>query len=186
MEPFIGQIMLFAGTYAPRDWAICDGSILPIQQYASLFSIIGTAFGGNGTTTFALPDLRGRVPVGVGTGPGLYNKVLGEKGGTEIVTLNPAQMPSHSHGANLDVSAKIMCDPEPGEEKSPTGAAFAKSAADIYSGETPTAQMNDGALNVTGTVAVEAAGNNSPHANMQPYQAINYCIALVGIYPPRP
>ena len=108
MEPFIGQLMLFGGNFAPRGWAMCDGQLLPIAQYSALFSILGTTYGGDGRTTFALPDLRGRVPMGFGHGPGLSAHGLGSKGGEENVTLTTSQIPSHSHqamGSNADGNA---------------------------------------------------------------------------------
>lgn len=186
MDPFIGQIMLFAGTYAPQGWAICDGRLLPVQQYQALYSIIGTYYGGDGVNNFGLPDLRGRVPVGAGQGTGLSNYQLGSKNGYENVVLTSAQMPSHTHGANLQVAGHIMANNSSGEDDSPVGNSLAKAATDFYSTETPTVAMNSSSIAITGTVTVQASGNNSGHTNIQPCQAINYCIALEGIYPPRP
>ena len=186
MEPFIGQIMLFAGTYAPEGWAICDGRLLAVQENPSLFSLISTYYGGDGVTTFALPDLRSRIPVGAGQSPGLNYYPLGQKVGMEYVTLSATQMPSHSHNANLVATGQIMSDTNPGEDDSPAGNSLAKASTDFYSAETPTTPMHASSVAITGTVTVEHSGSGSGHLNVQPCQAINYCIALQGIYPTRP
>ena len=186
MEPFIGQIMLFAGTFAPRNWAICDGRLLAIQDYTSLYSLLGTIYGGDGRTTFGLPDLRGKAPIGAGHGPGLTNRILGQYGGQEHVILSTSQMPSHAHPATMQATGHIMADSAVGEDDSPSGNSLAKAATDFYSAETPTIAMNAASVAVEGTVTVEPSGNNYAHANMQPFQAINYCICLNGLYPPRP
>src|SRR5215212_11299169 len=138
-EPFLGQIMMFAGNFAPRGWAFCSGQILPIAQNTALFSILGTTFGGNGQTTFALPDLRGRAPVGPGQGPGLSNIDLGQPSGTENVTLISSQMPIHNHSVN--------CDPTGSGALIPTGNVPGLSddrtaSVPIYSAAAPTATMN--------------------------------------------
>lgn len=185
MEPFIGQIMLFAGNFAPRNWAFCDGRLLPIAQYSALYSLLGTTYGGDGRTSFGLPDLRGRIPIGTGNGPGLIPRELGAKGGFERVPLTSSQMPSHSHGASLTASGCMMCDTGSGSEKSPKGNSLANSQLDFYSEEAPTSEMNESSVKVTGSVEIGQTGQNEPHENMQPYQAINYCIALEGIYPSR-
>src|SRR4051812_1587744 len=106
-EPYIGEIMMFAGNFAPRGWALCDGSLLSISQNTALFSILGTTFGGNGQTTFGLPDLRGRLPMHPGQGPGRTGRTLGESGGAETVTLNTTQMPAHTHTASATVAINV-------------------------------------------------------------------------------
>ena len=164
-EPFIGEIILFAGNFAPRGWALCNGQILAISQNTALFSILGTTYGGNGQTTFALPDLRGRVPVHPGQGPGLSPYDLGQAGGTETVTLNVAEMPQHTH-------------PQPatnGEQTTnrPNGALPARGG--VY------AQTSDGST----LTPPSPVGGSQPHNNIQPYLGLNYIIALEGIFPSR-
>ncbi|MGJ8637108.1 MAG: phage tail protein [Phycisphaerales bacterium] len=175
MEPFIGQIMLFAGNFAVRGWALCDGQLLPISQHSALFSILGTQYGGNGESTFGLPDLRGRVPIHMGNGPGLTNRPLGSKSGAETHTLNAGEMPSHSHNAILRAS-----DQE-GTSASPDELVIAKSGSGDpdYNGEALHAALRSDSIEVSNN------GGNQPHNNMQPYLTLNYQIALVGIFPSR-
>lgn len=157
--PFIGQITLFAGNFAPRGWAFCQGQLLSIAQNTALFSILGTTYGGDGQTTFALPDLRGRVPLQQGQGPGLQSYVLGQKAGTETVTLTVNEMPAHNH------SITVTAVPPGG-----------------------TIPAVDGQLTPTPLNAFEASGmtgGSQPHNNLQPYLALNYIIALQGIFPSR-
>lgn len=171
MEPYIGQIMLFGFDYAPVDWAICDGSLLPIAEYDSLFSLIGTTYGGDGVTTFGLPDLRGRVPIHMGQGPGLSNRTLGEMGGTEQVALLASQMPPHSHPV-LASAGQSAPTGTPGQ-----GVTFGVAAnASIYSSQGGTTQA-------VLAPSMGQAGGNQPHDNMMPTLVANYCIALYGIYP---
>ena len=167
-EPFIGEIMLFAGWFAPQGWADCNGQLLPIAQYQALFSLLGTTYGGNGQVTFALPDLRGRVPVHFGQGPGLSSYNQGQIGGVESVTLIETQMPSHTHVARADLGL--------GTASSPTGALPARDPA----GTPSYGNALTGALSAS---AIAATGGSQPHTNVQPYLAIRYCIALQGIYP---
>jgi len=170
-EPFIGQIMTVGFNFAPRGWALCNGQLLSISQNTALFSLLGTTYGGNGQTTFALPDLRGRMPVHQGQGPGLSNRVMGEASGQETVTLLTAQMPQHTHMVNAQSS--------PGNSTNPTNNYPATSSArdNIYSNAMPNATMNPGEIGV--------AGGSQPHDNMPPYLVINFIIALEGIYPSR-
>lgn len=168
-EPFIGQITMFAGTFPPRSWAFCDGQLLPIQSYSALFSILGTTYGGDGRTTFALPDLRGRVPMHAGNGPGLSSRPQGQRAGAENVTLNINQIPAHTHA--LQASDGFGSSKEPG-------------------GNVP-AMADDGERNYSSVVSgadmkpTESTGAGQSHANMQPYLAIRYIIALQGIFPSR-
>jgi microcystin-dependent protein len=171
-DSFIGEIMMFAGNFPPQNWAFCDGQLLPIAPNTALFSLIGTYYGGDGQTTFALPDLRGRLPMhtGSGPGPGLSPRSLGESGGAENVTLISTQMPAHTHALQVD-SAN-------GTTASPGGALLARdpSGTPAYG------------VNTTGTLSAQAiasAGGSQPHQNMPPFLAINYCICVQGIYPPR-
>lgn len=172
MDPFIGQIIMFGGNFAPRAWAFCDGQLLPIASNSALFSILGTTYGGDGRTTFGLPDLRGRVAVHPGNGPGLSPYQLGQKGGQENVTLIVNQIPSHHHTVQVNVSGE---DPNTDEI---AGNMFTNSEDDTYYSGSAT----DGAL---GGVVCGNTGGNLPHTNIQPYACVNYIIALQGTYPSR-
>lgn len=172
-EPFLGQILIVPYNFAPRGWAFCDGQLLPISQNTALFSLIGTTFGGNGQTTFALPDLRGRVPlhVGGGQGPGRLPHDLGETDGTEFVTLTVQEMPVHTHTAN--------CHSTGGDGNSPVNKFWSKDLGS-QSGTYHTSggsTMNPGALS--------SVGGSQPHENMPPYLGLNFIIALAGIFPSR-
>ncbi|PUA38192.1 phage tail protein [Paenibacillus elgii] len=162
-EPYLGQIKLFAFGFAPRGWAQCNGQILPINQNQALFSLLGTYYGGNGVTTFALPDLRGRVPIHVSR-----DFVLGQAGGEEAHTLTLNEIPAHTHQAwgSSDIASS----------KSPANNVWAKTAVSSYHTQADI-KLNAG--------AVANAGQNQPHTNMQPYTVLNFCIALQGIYPSR-
>mgnify|MGYP000054799485 CR=1 FL=1 len=174
MEPFIGQIMMFGGNFAPRNWALCDGQLLAINNYQALFSILGTTYGGDGRTTFALPDLRGRAPIHEGQGPGLPSYRLGQKGGIEQNTLTLANMPAHNHGGgSLNVSNQA------GEETSPPAGGSIGGGAAIYNAEAPNTTLNQN------SIVINNEGGNQPVNNMQPYQALNYIICLQGIFPSR-
>jgi microcystin-dependent protein len=171
---YIGQISLFAGNFPPRNWAFCDGQLLSIAQNTALFSILGTNYGGNGQTTFALPDLRGRVPMHTGssTGPGLSPHSLGEVSGAENITLISSQMPAHSHFVNGVASG--------GNQSSPAGnlPAIESTGTSLdYSNAATNATMNAGMIGI--------AGGNQPHSNMQPYSCVNFIICLYGIFPSR-
>ncbi|WP_027003665.1 phage tail protein [Hugenholtzia roseola] len=181
LEAFIGSIVLFAGNFAPRGWALCEGQILPIAQNTALFSILGTTYGGNGQTTFALPDLRGRVPLSQGQGPGLPNIQLGEMGGQATVTLITPQIPAHTHTLQAANGAATTSTPQNGllatwngtedsEGTNVTGHSF-------VTGATPTTTL--------APTSIGSAGGSQPHNNMQPYLGLNYIICLEGIYPSR-
>jgi len=171
-EPFIGQIMMFAGNFAPRGWAFCEGQLLSVAQNTALYSILGTTYGGNGQTTFALPDLRGRLPMQPGQGPGLSPRTLGEQGGSESVTLISSQMPAHNH--TLNVSS------QQGDTETPVGTVLA--ADNTATITNYRAAPIDGTMNPS---AIGVAGGTQPHNNMSPFLCINFIIALEGIYPSR-
>ena len=171
VETFLGEIRMFAGNFAPTGWAFCQGQLLPIAQNQALFSLLGTTYGGNGTTTFALPDLRGRVPVGFGQGPGLSNRVIGEQFGSELVTLNINQMPSHNHTVNAVTTE--------GNQNLPTNSlpANTKTLDKEYSNANANTTMKATMVNPT--------GGSQPFGVSQPSLGVNFIIALQGIYPSR-
>ncbi len=171
-EPFIGAICMFGFNFAPKGWATCDGQLLQISQNTALFSLLGTTFGGNGMQTFGLPDLRGRVPIHQGQGPGLSSYSMGEAAGTETVTLTVNQMPMHNHLVNAN-SAN-------GDTGAPAGAIFANSGA------TDREYLASGLPNelMSQNIVAQNGGSQS-HNNMQPFLTVNFCIALVGIFPSR-
>lgn len=166
--PFIGEIKLFGGNFQPRGFAFCDGRLLAISEYSALFALIGTTYGGNGQTTFALPDLRGRIPINQGTGPGLSTYVIGQSFGSETVTLTSNQMPAHNHVA--------LCSAAPGVAN-PSNAFWAATTGVSGYGTPANATMNPQSLTV--------AGGSQPHENRMPLLALNYIIALEGIFPSR-
>ncbi|CAM1372263.1 phage tail protein [Tenacibaculum xiamenense] len=184
MNPFIGQIMLFAGNFAPRGWALCDGQLLAINSNTALFSILGTTYGGDGRTSFGLPDLRGRVPMGPRTGPGLSPRVLGQRGGIEEVTLNVLQIPSHSHIAQT--TANLYGQSASGDEDTlGPGVVLASGSgtgSEIYSSTTVNTQMGN---SIVASTTLNNTGGSQSHDNIQPYLALNYIIALYGTYPAR-
>ena len=172
MEPFVGEVRMFAGNFAPRGWAFCDGQLLAVSQNDALFSLLGTIYGGDGRTTFGLPDLRGRLPVHAGTGPGLMPVNLGQKAGVEKVTLQTSQLPSHTHAmrASNDVA----------DQGAPSNAVVPAQVSGL------TLFRSDAAPNASfATEAITARGGNQPHNNLQPFLCVNFIIALVGIYPSR-
>lgn len=169
-EPFIGEIMMVGYTFCPRSWAEANGQLLPISNNTALFSLFGTTFGGDGRTTFALPDLRGRVPMHVGQGSGLLNRALGQQGGSETNTLTANQLLAHSHSLNGTTAAANAVDPL-GNVLANTG------RSDTYTTSAPNAQMSSGAIGPTG-------GGQAVN-NVQPFLTIRYCVALNGIYPSR-
>lgn len=170
-EPFVAEIRIFAGNFAPRGWAFCNGQLLPVSQNTALFSLIGTTYGGDGRTTTALPDLQGRAPMHPGRGPGLTARRLSEKTGVETVTLTEAQMPNHTHN--------LMANPTVGNRPSPEGTSFAR-----VIGAAPYLAPDSNLVSLSSS-AVGNFGGSQSHTNMQPYLALNYIIALVGLYPSR-
>ena len=170
-DPFVAEIRIFAGNFAPRGWALCNGQLLPISQNTALFSLLGTYYGGNGSSNFALPNLQGAVPMHPGQGPGLSLHDLGETGGSETVTLIQSEIPLHNHA--------LMAVPDPGDLADPTGRSLARSATgNLYQSNTAApVNMNVG--------VVQPSGGSQPHNNMMPYLALTFIIALQGVYPPR-
>jgi microcystin-dependent protein len=175
-ENIIGSLLLFAGTFTPKGWAECDGALLSVQENSALFSIIGYTYGGDGETTFALPDLRGRVALGCGQGPDLANRPLGLAGGEEQVTLNTDQLPAHSH----DATSTLRAAASPAVTALPGGNYLAEPAGqNLYAGASGLT-----ALGMQSIATVTAAtGQSQPHLNMMPYLSLRYIIATVGIYP---
>ncbi|HEY0006878.1 MAG TPA: tail fiber protein [Pyrinomonadaceae bacterium] len=168
-EPFLGQIIIVPYNFAPRGWAFCQGQILPIAQNTALFSLLGTTYGGNGQTTFALPDLRGRFPNGSGQGPGLSSYSLGQVGGTESYTMTVNNMPAHIHGLH---SYAVKADPNAG-----TATGNLLSNGNFYNTSPGNVEMKP--------PGCDPAGGNQPFAIMPPYLTLNFCIALEGIFPSR-
>jgi len=168
-EPFLGMIIIVPYNFAPRGWAFCNGQILPIAQNTALFSLLGTTFGGNGQTTFALPDLRGRVPNSSGQGPGLSSYDLGQVGGTESETLTINQMPAHNH--------QLGCFGDDANAAVPTNNVLANAPNNMYATVAPNALMNPQSITNT--------GGSQPFSTLQPYLTLNFCIALEGIFPSR-
>lgn len=171
-NPFLAEIRIFAGNFAPVGWALCNGQLLPISQNTALFSLLGTNYGGNGTSTFGLPNLQGSAPLGVGQGPGLSSRVLGQSGGEPSVTLLPSQMPLHSHvpQASTAGGADLPAANTWGEAK------LGKTPLPLYA-TSAGVNMNASAISI--------AGGSQPHNNMPPFQCLNFIIALQGIFPAR-
>lgn len=172
-DPFVAEIRIFPFNFPPKGWAFCDGQILPISQNTALFSLLGTTYGGDGRSTFALPDIQGAAPMHPGQGPGLSLHDLGEVGGSNTVTLLESEIPSHSH--TLMASATASSKP------SPAGNALAR----IQSGATPYLTPSGAPLSPFSDAGLAATGGSQPHNNMQPYLTLNFCIALQGVFPPR-
>jgi microcystin-dependent protein len=175
-EPYLGAIFMFAGNFAPRGYALCQGQLLAISQNTALFSILGTTYGGNGVNNFALPDLRGRGPIGQGQGPGLPNITLGEVGGNSSVTILTSNLPSHTHTINVSTASAGQGSPQNNFPASIVDSVGGASNG-YNSSATGGATFNPGAVNLT--------GNNIPLNIQDPYLGINYIIALQGIFPSR-
>lgn len=177
-DPFVAEIRIFPFNFAPRGWAFCSGQILPISQNTALFSLLGTTYGGNGQSNFALPNLQGAAPLGFGQGPGLSLYDLGQTGGTTTVTLGATQIPSHTHTASA-----LPTVPNPTPLLSPSGNIWAVAGTrrvntNLYATAAGTPQ----AMNA---VALAVTGGGQPHNNMPPYLTMNFCIAMQGVFPPR-
>jgi microcystin-dependent protein len=175
---YVGQLALFPFNFAPVGWALCEGQLLPISQYTAVFSLLGVQFGGDGRTNFALPDLRGRAPIGQGQGPGLSDYDIGEAQGVEQVTLNTATIPSHSHGFPAFATTAAT--------NAPSGALLAEgkeAGRGTFAVNTYTAPGT--AVSLAAGQVVPATSGGVPHNNLQPYLTLNWCIALQGVFPPR-
>ena len=174
MDPFVAEIRIFPFNFPPRGWAWCDGQLLPISQNTALFSLLGTTYGGNGTSDFALPDLQGRAPMHPGQGPGLSLRNLGESAGTETVTLIDSEMPSHSHSLRAH-------DGDQADSQNPGPASSIAQSANGFAYQ----QTTNASLAQLNSAALFPAGGGQPHNNMQPYLTLHFNIALQGVYPPR-
>jgi microcystin-dependent protein len=191
MDQFLSTILIWPPNFAPSGWALCAGQVMSISQNTALFSLIGTMYGGDGVQTFQLPDLRSRVPLGAGQGTGLSPYNVGQSGGTENVTLTISALAAHTHTATpAGLSATVPAVTTGGTTNQPTPSVAlatptdaARNPLNIYSNATPTQNLAPGT--VTGSISVGSAGGGQPHANIQPYLAINYIIALQGIFPSR-
>jgi microcystin-dependent protein len=170
-EPFLGEIRMFGFNFAPSGWAMCNGQLLPISQNTALFALIGTFYGGNGTTTFALPNLQSSVPIHLGQGPGLSPYVIGQIGGYETITLTQGQMPQHTH--------VVQCNSAGGNQASPAGnfPAVESTGTSLDYSNSAGSQMS--------TAMNSNAGGGQAHSNIQPFLVVNFCIALQGIFPSR-
>lgn len=167
-QPFIGEIRIFAGNFAPKGWAYCAGQLLPISQNQALFALVGTTYGGNGTTTFALPDLRGRAMMGLGAGPGLSPRVQGQVGGVPTVTLSANQLPAHAHAVQVSAEAPSV--------GAPTDAVIAAPADTLYTDAATVPATFAGDL-------VAIVGGGAPHENRQPFLGVSAIVAVEGIFP---
>jgi microcystin-dependent protein len=181
MEGYIAEIRLFAGNFAPRGWAFCNGQILSIAQNTALFALLGTTYGGNGQTTFALPDLRGRVAVGPGQGPGLPSINLGQMSGEPSHTLIITEMPAHNHATQVSVRAFDEGFGGSGNTNVPSNAYWSSVQSGAPYSTTTNTTMNPAAVQTT----IGVAGGSQPHNNMQPYLGVNYIICMEGIFPSR-
>lgn len=182
MDEYLGMIKIFAGNFAPRGWLMCNGQLLSISQNTALFSLLGTTYGGDGVTTFALPNLQSRFPIGMGQGPGLSYYVEGQVGGTESVTLTSANMPAHNHQVTGNLSVK--CNPNAANADSPEGAYLAPSSAQIYNDSAAGGFMAADAVSIN--LPSTISGSNYPVGLLNPYIAMNYIICTSGVYPPHP
>jgi microcystin-dependent protein len=169
-DPFVAEIRIFPFNFAPKGWAFCDGQLLPLSQNTALFSLLGTTYGGNGKSNFALPDLQGRAPMHPGQGPGLSLHDLGETGGSDTVALLESEIPSHSHSFKTLASV--------GDDPSPTQNTLSRATGHYQT------TTNQNLVSMADS-AIAAAGGDQPHNNLMPYLTFNFCIALQGVFPPR-
>jgi microcystin-dependent protein len=172
-DPFVAEIRIFPFNFAPKGWAFCDGQLLPLSQNTALFSLLGTTYGGNGKSNFALPDLQGRAPMHPGQGPGLSLHDLGETGGSDTVTLLESEIPAHNHTVNVAANPALLAVPSP--------------SVSLARSRTVNAYQTNSTQNLV-TMAGETiapAGGDAPHNNLMPYLTLNFCIALQGVFPPR-
>ncbi|MEA2166129.1 MAG: hypothetical protein QOK37_4256 [Thermoanaerobaculia bacterium] len=172
MDPFVAEIRIFPFNFAPKGWAFCDGQILPLSQNTALFSLLGTTYGGDGKSNFALPNMQGNAPMHPGQGPGLSLHDLGETGGSETVSLLESEIPSHSHS--------LMASTSTSTKSTPAGNSLTR----IGTGGTPYKAAGSAQVTMADN-SLAPAGGDQPHNNMQPYLTLSFCIALQGVYPPR-
>jgi microcystin-dependent protein len=170
MDPFVAEIRIYPFNFPPKGWAFCDGQLLPISQNTALFSLLGTTYGGDGKSTFALPNMQGNAPMHPGQGPGLSLHDLGETGGSETVSLLESEIPSHSHQLRASLDDADLRIPQPTRS-------LAKSNSNVYVAGAPNTPM--------AAEGLTPAGGDQPHNNMMPYLTLNFCIALQGVFPPR-
>ena len=169
-DPFVAEIRIFPFNFAPKGWAWCDGQLMPLSQNTALFSLLGTTYGGNGKSNFALPDLDGRAPIAQGDGQGLTERYIGEADGEETVTLLQSEMPFHNHSMNVSA--------DPASEREPPNQNFAQGVCvNYWDTQNPNVTLNPQALTIQ--------GGSLPHNNMQPYLTMNFCIAMQGVFPAR-
>ena len=188
-EAYLGEIRMFAGNYAPENWVLCDGSLVSLSAYQALYTILGTQYGGNGVTNFGLPDYRGHLPIGQGTGTGLTPRVLGQTPGVEAVSLTSANTPAHSHAFVVSTTLATSTTPVPPAPAAPSsqtfgqfpGAGVIKGLYSTGTNTAPSVSLDPSFLDPAGGVAM-----STPHSNMMGSLAINYIICLAGIYPTRP
>ncbi len=180
MEGMIGEIRLFAGNFAPKNWAYCQGQTIAITSNTALFSILGTTYGGNGTTNFLLPNLMSRTAIGAGNGPGLSNYALGQSGGSETVTLTEQQMPAHTHPGTGTYTPRGSATAK--DESNPSGYFYGNSSSlsDLY-----TDNVNSSMAPVSVSINASPIGGSQPHDNVQPFLGMNYVLCMYGIYPSR-
>lgn len=183
MEAYLSMIAMYGCNFAPRGWMMCSGQILNISTNTALFSLLGTTFGGNGQTTFALPDLRGRVPMHWGQGPGLTPRNLGDMSGTESTTMTSNQMPMHTHGATA--TSTLYAETAQSTARNPEGNMFATPTAPIFAAPDPASNRAMGAESVQTTVTVAPAGGGQPIPLVQPFLAVTFCICTEGLFPSR-
>ncbi|MDB5902572.1 MAG: microcystin dependent protein [Betaproteobacteria bacterium] len=172
-DPFVAEIRIFPFNFPPKGWAFCDGQLMPISQNTALFSLVGTFYGGDGKSTFALPDLQGNAPMHTGQGPGLSEYFLGQTGGSQTVTLLESEMPAHNHG--------LMAQNAAGNRTSPIGNSFARlTSGNAYIAGSPAPPLTPFSFQTLPPI-----GGSAPHNNMMPYLTLSFCIALQGVFPPR-
>ncbi|TPV96034.1 MAG: phage tail protein [Myxococcales bacterium FL481] len=195
-DPFLSEIRLFAGDYAPRGWVLCDGQLLPVSQYAAVFALLGTTYGGDGRINFGVPDLRGRVPIGSGASPSLgMSFFTGELGGFEAVPLSTAQLPAHQHTPTSSAGAKLFASTEQADEHIPTGGSllaqgyFERASQHLIENYVPAGSSTEsvalGGVAGQASLNVSDSGTGLPHNNVQPSLGLNYIMAVDGIFPPR-
>ena len=192
-EPMLAEIEILGGNYAPRGWEFCHGQLVNLMDYQAVYSLVGTTYGGDGRSTFGIPDLRGRVAVGYGAGPGRSQRIIGQFGGYEQVGLTVSQLPAHNHNAETAVSGemagKLKCVTENGTSSNPKGGYIASHTnAFLRSGTVE--EMNAGSISLdagelTAETSIEPTGNNTAHENMPPWLCLNYIMAMEGYYPSR-